>query len=43
VVKNKFERRYDIMKTYLLEKRYNNEGCLRKGGRYGKFKTNQKV
>jgi len=21
---------YDIMKTYLLEKRYNNEGCLKK-------------
>ena len=41
----------DIMKTYLLKKRYNNEGCFpkdpplveRKGGRYGEFKTNQKV
>jgi len=31
------------MKTYLLEKRYNNEGCLRKGGRYGEIKTNQEV
>jgi len=36
---------YDIMKTYLLEKeRYNNKNCcLKKGGRYGGFKTNQKV
>jgi len=31
------------MKTYLLEKRYNNKGCLKKGGRHARFRKSKKV